>query len=112
MVELTLGQRLRACILLTELRAGRVLVGSQPLATSKTTVSPGLVCYKVSCTLEGRNTNVYDASTAGTVWPRGADGHGSGAGRLRGALPQVRDRRSGAGDLRRSSASAVGAGAA
>jgi hypothetical protein len=70
------------------------------------------VCYKGGRTLEGVHTNVYDASAAGAVRPRGADGHRSGGGRLRGALPQVRDRRSGAGDLRRSAAGAVGAGAA
>jgi hypothetical protein len=53
--------------------------------------------------------NVCDASAAGALRPRGADGHRSRAGRLRGALPQVRDRGSGAGDLRRSAASTVGA---
>ena len=56
--------------------------------------------------------DVRDADTAGAVWPRGADGHRSGGGRLHGALPQVRDHRSGAGDPHRSAASAVGAGAA
>ena len=70
------------------------------------------VCYNGGCTLEGVHTNVSDASAAGTVRPRGADGHRSGGGRLRGALPQVRDGRSGAGELRRSAEGAVGVGAA
>jgi hypothetical protein len=62
------------------------------------------------CTGGGRD--VRDADTAGAVRPRGTDGNRPLGRWLRGALPEVRDRGSGAGDLRRSAASAVGAGAA
>src|SRR5215204_5508613 len=66
---------------------------------------------KVAVRWRGVHTNVRDAGAAGTVRPRGADGHRSSGRRLHGALPQVRDRRSGAGVLRRSATGAVGVGA-
>jgi hypothetical protein len=56
--------------------------------------------------------NVRYASATGPLRPHGADGLRTGGRRLRGTLPQVRDDWANSGDLRRSAASAVGAGAA
>jgi hypothetical protein len=54
--------------------------------------------------------DVLDADTAGAMWPRGPDGHRTGGRRLLGALPEVRHHGTGAGDVGRSTTSAVGTG--
>jgi hypothetical protein len=56
--------------------------------------------------------DVLDADTAGAMWPRGPDGHRTGGRRLLGALPEVRHHGTGAGDVGRSTTSAVGTGGA
>jgi hypothetical protein len=61
---------------------------------------------------EGVQRDVHDADTAGAVRPRGPDGRRAGGRRLRGALPQMRDRRGGAGNLWRGAEGAAGVGKA
>jgi hypothetical protein len=56
--------------------------------------------------------DVLDADTAGAVRPCSPDGHRTGGRRLLGTLPEVRHRGTGAGNVGRSAAGAVGAGAA
>ena len=56
--------------------------------------------------------DVLDTGTAGTVRPRGPDGSRTGGRRLLGPLPEVRHHGTGAGNVGRSAAGTVGAGAA
>ena len=65
-----------------------------------------------SCVGRKEYEGVFDADTTGAVRPCSPDGHRTGGRRLLGTLPEMRHRRTGAGNVRRSAAGAVGAGAA
>ena len=56
--------------------------------------------------------DVFDAETAGAVRPCSPDGHRTGGRRLLGTLPELLHHGTGVGNVGRSAAGAVGAGAA
>jgi hypothetical protein len=65
-----------------------------------------------SCVGRKEYEGVFNADTTGAVRPCSPDGHGTGGRRLLGTLPEMRHRRTCAGNVRRSAAGAVGAGTA